>query len=176
MPRLIGHLVVLIGIACSPVLLCLAAPAGLRAETLEEGYEAWSKGDYAAALTEWQPLAEAGNADAQSLVGFMYYNAQGVERDFPQAFAWYRRAAKQGSVLAQNNLGLMYANGNGVRRDDVRALLWFSVAATTGDSHAARVSATVNRDETARTMSAQQIDQAQAMAWRCQQTKFKECD
>ena len=106
----------------------------------------------------------------------MYFTGQGVPRDDIQAFAWYRRAARQGNALAQNNLALMYANGNGVKRDDVRALMWFNLAAANMESESARTQATANRDQLARQMTQPQIDQAAALAWRCQQTKLTECD
>jgi len=53
--------------------------------------------------------------------------------------------------------------------------MWFNVAATTATGEA-RQSALNNRDRYAREMNAKQIEQAQAMAWRCTQSKFKECE
>jgi hypothetical protein len=96
-------------------------------------------------------------------------------QDFRQAHAWYRRAAEQGSILAQNNLGLLYVNGQGVPRDLTRGQMWFNVAAA-GASGEVRETAVKNRDQFAAQMSPQQLEQAQAMAWRCQQSKFKDCD
>jgi len=156
--------------------VCVLVGFGVRADSLEDGYAAWNEGDYSTALDEWLPLAQSGDVDAQSALGFMYYNGQGVQRDYPQAFAWYRLAARQGSALAQNNLALMYANGNGVKRDDVRALMWFNIAAVTMESDEARNTAMKNRDDFANQIGPQQVERAQAMAWRCQQTKFAECD
>ena len=88
---------------------------------------------------------------------------------------WYRKAAEQGDAVAQSNLGTMYDKGRGVPQDFVRAHMWFNVAgaALSGD-----VGKTVmkNRDVVASQMTAAQIGKAQEMAWRCQETKFKECD
>ena len=39
---------------------------------LEDGQAAYQKGDYAAALSHWRPLADQGNADAQAALGKMY--------------------------------------------------------------------------------------------------------
>ncbi|MDA0653367.1 MAG: hypothetical protein O3C49_08845, partial [Proteobacteria bacterium] len=58
--------------------LLLATPAGAG---YDEGMAAHSRGDYAAALREWRPLAEQGNADAQYNLGYMYENAQGLPLD-----------------------------------------------------------------------------------------------
>ena len=132
------------------VAVALLTGCAAHAESLEDGYVAWNEGDYSTALNEWLPLAQAGDVDAQSALGFMYYNGQGMQPDFSQAFAWYRRAAAQGSALAQNNLALMYANGNGVKRNDVRALMWFNLAAITIESDEARNAAMQNRDNFAK--------------------------
>ncbi len=55
--------------------------------------------DYAAALREWRPLAEAGNASAQNNLGFMYLNGRGVPRDYVQAHIWFNLAAGQGGII-----------------------------------------------------------------------------
>ena len=80
-------------------LLCaLAAPA--RAG-YEEGLSAYNRGDYAAALREWRPLAERGDAWAQYGLGVMYDNGEGVPRDYAEAATWFRRAADQGHADAK---------------------------------------------------------------------------
>jgi len=38
----------------------------------QKGLTAHESGDYATALRQWTPLAEQGNADAQSNLGLMY--------------------------------------------------------------------------------------------------------
>ena len=37
-----------------------------------EGFAAYTRGDYTTALQHWQPLADQGNASAQSWLGRMY--------------------------------------------------------------------------------------------------------
>jgi len=83
----------------------------------QKGFAAAQSGDYATALREWTPLAEQGNADAQTLLGAMYDNGEGVPQDYKTAVKWYTLAAKQGNAFAQSNLGVMYANGQGVPQD-----------------------------------------------------------
>lgn len=63
--------------------------------TLEQGLNAYRKGDYVAALQAWQPLATKGNPDAQNNLGVLYEKGQGVERNFVESVNWYRRAADQ---------------------------------------------------------------------------------
>ena len=80
--------------------------------------------------------AEQGNAAAQSDLGMMYDEGQGVRQDYAEAVKWYRRAAEQGVVDAQTNLGLMYDEGRGVRQDYAEAVKWYSKAAEQGDAEA----------------------------------------
>ncbi|HBP87502.1 MAG TPA: sel1 repeat family protein [Nitrospiraceae bacterium] len=102
----------------------------------EEGEEAYLQEDFATALTEWRPLAEEGNAEAQNMLGYMYRYGQGVPQDFEQARQWYRRAADLGNARAQNNLGAMYRQGLGVPQDYQEAFRWFLRAAEQGNGGA----------------------------------------
>ena len=52
------------------------------------------------------PLAEQGNLAAQSLLGYKYYNGEGVPKDYQQAVKWFRLASEQGEAHAQFKLGL----------------------------------------------------------------------
>ena len=96
-----------------------------------------SKGDFASALKEWQPLADKGVAEAQYNLGLLHAKGQGVPQDSAQAVKWYRKAADQGFVEAEFNLGLMYSGGEGVPKDSSEAMKWFLKAAGKGDAKAA---------------------------------------
>jgi TPR repeat protein len=96
------------------------------------GIDAYNRGDFAAALKEWQPIADGGDAHAQYNLGMLYARGQGVPQDYPRAAEWYRKAAEQGVAAAQYNLGLMCANGQGVPRDPQEAAKWFLKAAEAG--------------------------------------------
>jgi TPR repeat protein len=69
---------------------------------------------------------------AQSNLGVMYNNGEGVLQDHAEAVKWYRLAAEQGNAKAQYNLGVMYENGEGVRQDYVEAVTWYRLAADQG--------------------------------------------
>ena len=73
MNRVISAVVVLIGVA---------APAWAG---FDEGVAAYQRGDYATALREWRPLANQGNAAAQSNLGRMYEAGKGVPQYYAQA-------------------------------------------------------------------------------------------
>jgi TPR repeat protein len=108
---------------------------GLHASSLAglaEGVLAYKEQDYAAALKEIAPLARAGNADAEHVLGLMYYQGRGVPRDYKQAFQWHHKAAAQGLPAAEYVVGAMYYTGNAVPQDQVLAVSWFRKAAEQG--------------------------------------------
>jgi uncharacterized protein len=109
--------------------LALAAPALADVKT---GVDAWSRGDYPAALKEWRPLAINGDADAQFNLGQAYKLGRGVPLDLTQAEEWYRKAALQGHAQAEDNYGLvMFQNGN-----RQKAMTWIEKSATRGEPRA----------------------------------------
>jgi hypothetical protein len=95
----------------------------------DDGVAAYTRGDYARAYKEFKPLAEQGNATAQSCLGWMYDKGQGVPQDFAEACKWYRKAAEQGDADGQYFLGVMFKDGRGVSKDDAEAVKWFRKAA-----------------------------------------------
>jgi TPR repeat protein len=101
-----------------------------------EGANAYNARNYALALKEAAPLAKAGNADAQHLLGLMYYMGRGVKRDYAQALVWHRKAALQGKADAQYVVGAMYYTGNSVPQDHKLAVAWFRKAAVQGHAEA----------------------------------------
>ena len=52
--------------------------------------------------------AEAGQSDAQFVVGSLYENGAGVALDLLKAASWYMKSLKQGNLYAGHNLGVMY--------------------------------------------------------------------
>ncbi len=128
----------------------------------DDGLAAFDEGDHAAALAIWQPLAEAGDADAQNALGDMHLYGRGVPRDAAAAIGWYEQAAAQGHAGAQNHLGVIYANGFGVEADRVSAYMWWKLAAARGHADAPHaLSVLANR------MTPAEIDAAnvRAEAW-----------
>src|SRR5262245_15305862 len=102
----------------------------------EVPYLAYRKGKYATALRRLRPLAERGDARAQSTLGLMYAGGQSVVRDDVEAARWFRLAADQGNAEAQFNLGSMYAKGRGVPQDQAEAAKWYRLAADWGHAQA----------------------------------------
>lgn len=93
------------------------------------GLKAYQAGDYATALKEFLPLAEAGQASAQAAVGQMYLDGLGVPKDPAQAAAWLEKAAGGGNARARAQIGALYATGTGVPQDEMKASYWLLKAA-----------------------------------------------
>lgn len=117
------------------LLLALCA-APLAHAGYEEGLSAFRAGSYAAALAQLMPAAKAGNAEAQELLGHMYYMGQGVAQDFAQALSWHRKAAAQGKPESEYVIGTMYYSGKGVQQDYRDAAQWLQKAGTAGHADA----------------------------------------
>jgi hypothetical protein len=98
-------------------------------ERLHTAATAYVNKDFTTAVGIWRPLAEKGNAEAETLLAASYWSGEGVGRDHHEAAKWYQKAAMQGYARAQNDLGFMYGFGEGVPpRDDVQAYKWISLA------------------------------------------------
>jgi TPR repeat protein len=105
--------------------LPLAAWAGL-----DEAIEAYTAGDYAKALVEFQALADQGNMDGQYFLGFFYHNGFGVKPNQVEAVKWFQKAAEQGDPRSQYYVGIIYATGKGVTKDLQKADMWLTLSAT----------------------------------------------
>lgn len=81
------------------ILLPLLVPATVLAD-YRSGVRAWGHGDFATAAAAFLPAAQAGEPEAQYMMGRLYSLGDGVPRDFVQAWVWFDRAARQGHELA----------------------------------------------------------------------------
>lgn len=115
--------------AAAALTALLASPA---LADLQSGVAAWARGDFAAAVNEWRPLAAKGDADAQFNLGQAYRLGRGVPGDLRIAQSWYQKAAAQGHEPAQGYFGLMLYEA-GKRKE---ALPWIRKAADRGDAKA----------------------------------------
>jgi len=104
-------------------------PGALLAQDFDKGWAAYKAGDFATALKEWQPLAEQGDAGAQTMLGRLYHIGKGVLQDYKIAMKWYKLAAKQGEDFAPLYLSFMYINGEGVPRDIKKSVKWYKLEA-----------------------------------------------
>jgi len=88
-----------------------------------------AKKDYKKAVKWYTKAAEQGNAYAQSNLGVMYEQGQGVSQNYKEAIKWYTKAVEQRNAVAQNDLGMMCRDGKGDDQDYKEAVNWFAKAA-----------------------------------------------
>ena len=98
-------------------------------DDFQDGVDAHKRKDYKEAFRLFLPLAEQGKASAQTNLGIMYDNGQGVPQDYKEAVKWYRLAAEQGQAKPQYNLGVMYEKGQGVPQVYKEAVKWYRLSA-----------------------------------------------
>lgn len=143
------------------LLLSLNTPALLAAD-LGKGARAFDSQDYNTAIQELEPLSKEGNPDATNMMGQMYENGWGVEKDVEKAKGLYTRganighldsvnslralknqefqvelktvlpAATAGDATAINRLGVMNEFGYGLQRNPTKAFSLYNKAAETG--------------------------------------------
>lgn len=126
-------------------MLSIAQPA---LADVKAGVDAWQQGDYDRAIALWQPLAQAGDPDAQFNMGQAYKLGRGVKADMASAIDWYRKAAAQGHERAEDNLGLlMFQQG-----DRAAAFPYLQRSAARGEARAQYIVGTAlfNGDLTAK--------------------------
>ena len=84
-------------------------------------------------VQQFESAAEAGDINAQLLMGFFsYMGIFGVEEDNEAALKWFHAAAAQNSADAQYALGCIYEDGEIVPQDLKLAEEWYSKAAAQG--------------------------------------------
>ena len=133
--------------------------AGCSTDPFEQGKQAYDRDDYVAAERAWRPLAEQGDAAAQSFLGVMYDEGKGLPQDRGEALKWFRRSAEQGYAKAQYNLAVAYAEGKDVAEDFAEAYFWFYLAEAYGINEASD-----GVEYCARQLSPEQVQQAESRA------------
>lgn len=125
---------------------------------VEKGRQLMEQSRFQEAMAEFLPLAQAGNADAEELIGVMYAMGLGVERDDRRAFEWYLRASMKAHPGAQSGIAWYYEVGRGVEVDLVRAYMWYVLSAIGGDPDAA-----ISQEEVIKKMTKEQVREAQIL-------------
>ena len=139
---IVGFLLVLIFLGSqkgAPIVSGASTSSTVSAEVqskLDAAYEAYKQNNFNEAIRLYRPLADQGNAKAQTNLGVAYENGEGFIQDYTAAASWYRRAANQGNSDAQRALGRLYHFGHGVPQDDSVAARWILKAADQGNASA----------------------------------------
>ena len=174
--------------------------------TLVNGVNAWSKGNYAQAHKLLSPLSVQGSAVAQYIISLMYFRGKIVEKDYKESIRLLYLSAGQGYARAQHKLGNIYTGDLLGKPDYRKAIKWFRLASRQGYSPSQYFLATLyedgngvkqnyiraymwfdlasskniiakdERDRIARKMAPSQISDAQNMARDCERKKFIYCE
>ena len=92
------------------------------ADDLQMGVDAFNKKDYAQALKILQPLADAGDAQAQFTLGAMYGQGMGVDRDRAKSLELVTKSADQGNLDGMERLVMAVAFKPGADDAEVDAI------------------------------------------------------
>lgn len=112
------------------VLLCAGVSAAADLASAKQAYE---QKDYATAFKELVPLAQRGNAEAEFLLGKMYWAGQGVLRDNSEAVKWLKASATGGNADAQFFMGSYYLLPH---TDIAEGVRWLRLSAEQGNQDA----------------------------------------
>ena len=127
--------------------------------------------DYVQAIEWLGKAALQGDSEAQTNLGAMYAYGQGVPTNHIEAIQWFRMAAKNGVGFAQYNLGMQYFFGKGIPVDKIRGVSWFILAAKQGDADASNNLTIIKKE-----MASNHYSEAQALAAKCYESNYKDCD
>jgi S1-C subfamily serine protease len=114
------------------LLLLLAIPRFALADFMA-AQAAFRRGDHPDAYEACKKEVDAGDAECQVLVGYLFQEGLGVPANATEALRLYQLAARRGLAIAQCHLGYAYERGIGVTRNDVAAVGWYQLAAAQGD-------------------------------------------
>ena len=99
---------------------------------------------YGDVMRWYETAAQAGDAEAQFLLGMQYEGGVRAQirtgtatPEMDEAVRWYKAAAEQGNAQAQLRLGDILFAGRGVSRDLAGAVRWYRAAAEKGSGRAA---------------------------------------
>jgi len=114
----------------------LFVTVSLLANNYNKGVDAYKSGQYAEALKLWEPYAKEGNVKAQYQVGKLYYDGNGVTKNYRKALYWYVQASNQEYAKAYAQIGLMYCKGEGVLKSYKKATPYIQLAFDNGCKYA----------------------------------------
>ncbi|WP_311202083.1 SPOR domain-containing protein [Novosphingobium mangrovi (ex Huang et al. 2023)] len=117
---------------CSLAAVACALPAASARADVKGGIDAWSAGDYDAAVKQWKPLADRGDPDAQFNLAQAYTLGRGVPRDPEKAKKLYGEAASHGHLQAADIYGLLLFQGG----EREKAMPYIKASAARGDPNA----------------------------------------
>lgn len=115
------------------VLFCLCLLPAAALADFNQGKLAYDMKQWRQAISNLRPAAERGDARAMVLLGNMYANGYGVDKDDEEAFVLFRRAAQQDNLDGILATAAFYQEGRGVSQNTRLAIEWFGRGAKMGN-------------------------------------------
>ena len=97
---------------------------------------AFDQGQYLTALKLAEEAAKRGEPQANTLIGRLYAEGLGVQKDNKLAYDYYMKASQLGDVQGTLSAAVALAEGRGVKKDRKVAAELFEKAALTGNAEA----------------------------------------
>ena len=119
----------------SPTPAALTAARIKQAE--DDGYAAYSAGNYVKAIQIWTPAGEAGSAKAQTNLAKMYINAEGTGQSKEKAFYWIDKAFAQDYPPVYSLNAELFQKGIFHPADWQKAYEYYERASELGDARGA---------------------------------------
>ncbi|WP_258872717.1 tetratricopeptide repeat protein [Thalassotalea euphylliae] len=120
-----------LNLASLTLVLSISSLSTLGAD-LKSGIYELNRGQFKAAMAEFQPLLEEGYAPAQYQVAMMYKNGWGMRKNLQKSYQLLTLAADQNYPDAQFELALMYTEGEPVEKNAKKAFELTKKAADKG--------------------------------------------
>lgn len=145
----------------------LSGSTNASASEFEDAVVAYQASDYLSAYPVLMDLAKAGHSGAETMLGIMYFNGQGVEQNESFAAIWFYKAARKGNANAHLAFGSLHIRGVGVLQNLSKAYKWLILASERGEGAVASEAKRL-LVEIGTLMSGEQRERAisEARAWR----------
>lgn len=112
--------------------MTVMAVAQTAQDLLNDANAKYEAGQMEAALELYTQAANKGLAEAQFLLGKMYYLGEAGSKDYSSASMWFKRAARQRHAKAEYGLATCYMNGDGLPVNYDQALMYMKASALRG--------------------------------------------
>lgn len=102
--------------------------------------------NYGLAVPYLEKAIAVGHANAMALLGVMYCEGKGVDKDTFEGMRLIYRSAEKGDALGQFKLGVAYQHGlYGVTQDGKRAISWYRQAADKSGTYAGKAATNIGQ-------------------------------
>lgn len=149
--------------------LVLTQPTS-AATPYDDAVLAQDRGQWQLAFSQFQALAQQGDARSQFRLSLLYASGRGTAVNPALSVGWLRKSAAQGFVDAQTNLGSYYARGKFLAPHAVKAYAWFTIAAQNGSAEAR-----TNLQVITPRMGPHEVEAARTLAKTCMTNGYQAC-